>query len=50
MTDRILVINPSSTVAVTRAINDAMEPLRVTGVQWSPSVVRHSSQPPRELM
>ena len=31
MPDRILVINPNSTVAVTRAIDDAMEPLRIVG-------------------
>jgi Asp/Glu/hydantoin racemase len=31
MQDRILVINPNSTVAVTRAIDDAMEPLRIAG-------------------
>jgi Asp/Glu/hydantoin racemase len=31
MPDRILVINPNSTVAVTRAIDDAMEPLRLSG-------------------
>jgi allantoin racemase len=31
MLDRILVINPNSTVAVTRAIDDAMEPLRIAG-------------------
>jgi allantoin racemase len=31
MSDRILVINPNSTVAVTRAIDDAMEPLRIAG-------------------
>ena len=31
MPDRILVINPNSTVAVTRAIDDAMEPLRLAG-------------------
>ena len=31
MLDRVLVINPNSTVAVTRAIDDAMEPLRVAG-------------------
>jgi allantoin racemase len=31
MPDRILVINPNSTVAVTSAIDDAMEPLRLAG-------------------
>jgi allantoin racemase len=31
MPDRILVINPNSTVAVTRAIDDAVEPLRIAG-------------------
>jgi allantoin racemase len=31
MSDRILVINPNSTIAVTRAIDDAMEPLRIAG-------------------
>jgi Asp/Glu/hydantoin racemase len=31
MPDRILVINPNSTDAVTRAINDAMAPLRISG-------------------
>ena len=31
MRDRILVINPNSTTAVTRAIDDAMEPLRIPG-------------------
>jgi len=31
MPDRILVINPNSTIAVTRAIDDAMEPLRLAG-------------------
>jgi Asp/Glu/hydantoin racemase len=31
MPDRILVINPNSTIAVTRAIDDAMEPLRIAG-------------------
>jgi allantoin racemase len=31
MRDRILVINPNSTVAVTRAIDDAMAPLRIPG-------------------
>src|SRR5215472_13414499 len=31
MRDRILVINPNSTVAVTRAIDDAMAPLRLPG-------------------
>ena len=31
MPDRILVINPNSTVAVTCAIDDAMEPLRIAG-------------------
>ena len=31
MYDRILVINPNSTVAVTRAIDDAMAPLRIAG-------------------
>ena len=31
MPDRILVINPNSTVAVTRAIDDAMDPLRIAG-------------------
>jgi Asp/Glu/hydantoin racemase len=31
MHDRILVINPNSTVAVTRAIDDAMAPLRIPG-------------------
>jgi Asp/Glu/hydantoin racemase len=30
MPDRILVINPNSTDAVTRAIDDAMDPLRIT--------------------
>ena len=31
MPDRILVINPNSSVAVTRAIDDAMGPLRLAG-------------------
>ena len=31
MSDRILVINPNSTVAVTRAIEDAVMPLRLRG-------------------
>ena len=31
MADRILVINPNSTNAVTRAIDDAMAPLRIPG-------------------
>src|SRR5271163_3375901 len=31
MRDRILVINPNSTVAVTRAIDEAMAPLRLPG-------------------
>jgi Asp/Glu/hydantoin racemase len=31
MRDRILVINPNSTAVVTRAIDDAMEPLRIPG-------------------
>jgi Asp/Glu/hydantoin racemase len=31
MPDRILVINPNSTDAVTRAIDDAMVPLRIPG-------------------
>jgi allantoin racemase len=31
MSDRILVINPNSTVSVTRAIDDAMAPLRIPG-------------------
>src|SRR6201993_3120189 len=31
MRDRILVINPNSTVAVTHAIDDAMTPLRIPG-------------------
>jgi len=31
MRDRILVINPNSTAAVTRAIDDAMAPLRIPG-------------------
>jgi Asp/Glu/hydantoin racemase len=31
MADRILVINPNSTEAVTRAIDEAMEPLRISG-------------------
>jgi Asp/Glu/hydantoin racemase len=31
MHDRILVINPNSTVSVTRAIEDAMAPLRIPG-------------------
>jgi allantoin racemase len=31
MADRILVINPNSTVAVTRAIDEAMAPLRLPG-------------------
>src|SRR4029077_15240643 len=31
MRDRILVINPNSTPAVTRAIDDAMAPLRIPG-------------------
>jgi allantoin racemase len=31
MPNRILVINPNSTVAVTRAIDDAMESLRIAG-------------------
>jgi len=31
MYDRILVINPNSTVAVTRAIDEAMAPLRIAG-------------------
>jgi allantoin racemase len=31
MSDRILVINPNSTVSVTRAIDDAMAPLRISG-------------------
>jgi Asp/Glu/hydantoin racemase len=31
MRDRILVVNPNSTTAVTRAIDDAMEPLRIPG-------------------
>ena len=31
MRDRILVINPNSTAAVTRAIDDAMAPLRMPG-------------------
>jgi len=31
MRDRILVINPNSTVAVTRAIDEAMAPLRIRG-------------------
>ena len=31
MSNRILVINPNSTVSVTRAIDDAMAPLRIPG-------------------
>lgn len=31
MHDRVLVINPNSTVSVTRAIDDAMAPLRIPG-------------------
>ena len=31
MLERILVINPNSTAAVTRAIDDAMAPLRIPG-------------------
>ena len=31
MRERILVINPNSTVSVTRAIDDAMAPLRIPG-------------------
>ena len=31
MHDRILVINPNSTVSITRAIDDAMAPLRIPG-------------------
>jgi Asp/Glu/hydantoin racemase len=31
MPDRIYVINPNSTVAVTRSIDEAMEPLRIAG-------------------
>lgn len=31
MPDRILVINPNSTEAVTRAIDEAMQPLRISG-------------------
>jgi allantoin racemase len=31
MRDRILVINPNSTVSVTNAIDDAMAPLRISG-------------------
>ena len=31
MTDRILIINPNSTEAVTRAIDAACEPLRIAG-------------------
>jgi Asp/Glu/hydantoin racemase len=31
MTDRILVINPNSTTAVTRGIDDALQPLRMAG-------------------
>src|SRR5690242_19648225 len=31
MTERILVINPNSTVAVTRGIDQALEPLRMPG-------------------
>ena len=31
MRDRILVINPNSTVAVTRAIDEVMAPLRIRG-------------------
>jgi allantoin racemase len=31
MADRILVINPNSTTAVTRAIDEAMKPLRIAG-------------------
>jgi allantoin racemase len=31
MRDRILVINPNSTVSVTKAIDDAMVPLRISG-------------------
>jgi allantoin racemase len=31
MAERILVINPNSSVCVTRAIDDAMEPLRLSG-------------------
>ena len=31
MRDRILVINPNSTASVTRAIDDAMAPLRIAG-------------------
>src|SRR5258708_1365482 len=31
MPDRILVINPNSTVAVTRGIDDAVAPLRIAG-------------------
>jgi allantoin racemase len=31
MPDRILVINPNSTASVTRAIDDAMAPLRISG-------------------
>ena len=31
MSDRILVINPNSTAAVTRAIDEAMAPLRIVG-------------------
>src|SRR5215469_15643618 len=31
MADRILVINPNSTEAVTRSIDEAMGPLRMTG-------------------
>ncbi|MEA2810787.1 MAG: allantoin racemase, partial [Rhodospirillaceae bacterium] len=31
MSDRILVINPNSTEAVTKGIDSAMEPLRMPG-------------------
>jgi len=40
MSDRILVINPNSTEAVTRGIDAAMEPLRMQGRAGQSSALR----------
>src|ERR1700747_3158382 len=45
MPDRILVINPNSSDAVTRAIDDAMAPLRITGGPGIDSVTLHEGPP-----
>ena len=45
MPDRILVINPNSTVAVTRAIDEAMAPLRLPGGPRDPCLTLEEGPP-----